>query len=300
MYIPEDQLTRWSNQGGTTNSIAAHTSIRNALEANDSGLNRPDFEIFLQGSYKNSTNIRADSDVDLVVEYNKVYHRDLARLSPGEVQRYNGCHNTVDYGAVNWRNDVERALRKKFPGQVQLGGGKAFKVITGPGNMTADVVPALLYKQYTYFNTSQDEEFDPGIQFADSSGNITLNYPKLHIANGEDKNSQNRTGGRYKPTVRMFKNARNYASGRGLLPDGIAPSYFVECLLFNVLDVHYRGPGLRETYFNVVKYLMENPIAAFMCQNGQLALFGTASTQWNTTDASTFIRGLANLWDRWE
>ena len=114
MYIPEDQLVTWSNQGGTTNSIAAHTSIRNALEANDSGLNRPDFEIFLQGSYKNSTNIRADSDVDLVVQYDKVYYRDLARLSPGEVQLYNGCHNTVDYGAVNWRNDVERALRKKF------------------------------------------------------------------------------------------------------------------------------------------------------------------------------------------
>src|SRR5260370_7552153 len=46
--IPEDQLTRWSTQGGTTNSIAAHTSVRNALEANDSGLNRPDFEIYLQ------------------------------------------------------------------------------------------------------------------------------------------------------------------------------------------------------------------------------------------------------------
>ncbi len=300
MYIPEDRLATWSNQGGTVNSIAAHTSIRNALEANDSGLNRPDFEMYLQGSYKNSTNIRADSDVDLVVQYNKIYFRDLACLSPEEVQRYNGCHNTVDYGAVEWRNDVERALRRKFPGRVQLGGGKAFKVVTGPGNMTADVLPALLYKQYIYFNSSQDEGFAPGIKFADSSGNITLNYPKLHIANGEDKNSLNRTGGRYKPTVRMFKNARNCASERGLLPDGIAPSYFVECLLFNVLDVHYRGTGLRDTYYSVVKYLIENSIEAFMCQNGQLALFGPSSTQWNTTDASTFIRALANLWDGWE
>lgn len=298
--IPEDQLATWSNQGGTANSIAAHTCIRNALEANDSGLNRPDFEIYLQGSYKNSTNIRADSDVDLVVQYNKYFNRDLARLSPVEVNRYEASHHTVDYGPVNWRNDVERALRKKFPGRVELGGGKAFKVVTGPGNMTADVLAAFLYKQYTYYNSLTDEGFDPGIKFADSSGNITLNYPKLHIANGEDKNSQNRTGGRYKPSVRMFKNARNYASDRGLLPNGIAPSYFVECLLFNVLDAHYRGAGLRETYFNVVKYLMENPIGAFRCQNAHLALFGTASTQWNTTDASTFIRALGNLWDGWE
>src|SRR6516162_6689395 len=114
MYIPEDRLVTWSNQGGTTNSIAAHTSVRNALEANDSGLNRPDFEIFLQGSYKNSTNIRADSDVDLVVQYNKYFNRDLTKLSPVEVQRYEATHHTVDYGPVNWRNDVEKALRKKF------------------------------------------------------------------------------------------------------------------------------------------------------------------------------------------
>ena len=189
--IPEAQLATWSNLGGTANSMAAHTSVRNALEANDSGLNCADFEIFLQGSYRNKTNIRADSDVDLVVQYNKVYYRDLAKLSPSEIQRYQSCHSTVDYGAVEWRADVEKALRKRFPGKVQVGGGKALKVTTGPGNMTADVVPALLHKQYTHFNTVKDEGFDPGMKFADSRGNITLNFPKLHIDNGEDKNSKN-------------------------------------------------------------------------------------------------------------
>ena len=86
-------------------------------------------------------------------------------------------------------------MRKKFPGKVQLGGGKAFKVITGPGNMTADVLPAFLYKQYTHFNSLNDEEFAPGVRFADSAGKITLNYPKLHIENGEEKNSPLRTIG---------------------------------------------------------------------------------------------------------
>jgi predicted nucleotidyltransferase len=296
--IPEDRLTAWSNQGGTTNSIAAHTSIRNALFANDSGLNRPDFEIYLQGSYKNSTNIRADSDVDLVVQYNKVYYRDLARLSPPEVQRYEGSHHTVEYDAVKWRGDVEKALRKKFPGKVQLGGGKAFKVVTGPGDMTADILPAFLYKQYTHYNSLNDEGFDPGVKFADSAGKITLNYPKLHIENGEAKNSEFQTDGRYKPSVRMFKNARNTATERGLLVDGAAPSYFVECLLYNVLDECFTA-SVSDTYAAVVNHLSANAIDGYYCQNGQLPLFGPDSTQWNTIDATAFVQALVDLWNAW-
>lgn len=294
--IPEAQLATWSNQDGTANSMAAHTSVRKALEANDSGLNCADFEIYLQGSYRNKTNIRADSDVDLVVQYDKVYYRDLANLSPLELQLYQGCHSRVDYGAVEWRTDVEKALRRKFPGKVQVGGGKALKVTTGPGNMTADVVPALLYKQYTYFNTLKDEAFDPGMKFADSQGNITLNFPKLHIDNGEDKNSEDRADGWYKPAVRMFKNARNRAIERGFLRDGVAPSYFVEGLLYNVPDTCFTSE-MQETYAAVLYHLSQNAIDGYRCQNGQLNLFGTASTQWNTVDANSFVQGLIRLWN---
>jgi len=296
--IPEDQLTRWSNQGSTANSIAAHNSIRNALEANDSHLNQRDFEIFLQGSYRNSTNIRADSDVDLVVQYNNVYYRDLARLPADQRQRYENSHHTVEYGAVQWRADVERALRAKFPGAVQLGGGKAFHVVTGPGSMTADVLPALLYKQYTYFQSVDDEGFDPGIKFADSAGQVTLNYPKLHIENGEAKNSVFQTGGRYKPSVRMFKNARNCAADRNLLFDGAAPSYFVECLLFNIPDECFTA-SVQDTYTAVVNHLCANAIDGYDCQNKQLPLFGLDSTQWNTFDATAFVEALVTLWNEW-
>jgi hypothetical protein len=139
----------------------------------------------------------------------------------------------------------------------------------------------------------------PGVQFADSAGNLTLNYPKLHIENGEAKNSQPRTNGRYKPSVRMFKNARNTATERGLLIDGTAPSYFVECLLFNVLDECYTA-SVRETYAAVVNYLSANSLAGYYCQNGQLPLFGPASTQWNTIDANSFVQALATLWNEWE
>jgi hypothetical protein len=299
MFIPEDQLKTWSNQGGTANSMAAHNSIRNALEANDSPLKGNDFEIFLQGSYRNSTNIRADSDVDVVVQLNKVWYKDLSGLTAAERTLYEQTYSSGDYGAKDWRRDVEQALRKKFGNALKAESGKAFHVGTGPGNMTTDVLPAVLFKRYTAFAGRGRESFDEGVEFVDRAGNYVVNFPKLHISNGEAKNSLLQTNGRYKPSVRMFKNARNYITDRGLLPKGAAPSYFVECLLFNVPDVHFRT-GLRETYYNVVKYLLENSISGFMCQNGRLALFGPASTQWNVTDANTFVRGLVNLWDGWE
>jgi hypothetical protein len=296
MPIPEEQLTTWSKPGGEANSINAHTSIRNALLAADSPIRDKTPEIVLQGSYRNSTNIRADSDVDVVVQLNVPHYRDMSRLIPQQVSANNGTWQPSTYGAVEWRRDVEQALRKKFSTKFKPGGGRAFHVVTGPGNMTADVLPAMLVKKYTYFMGPGVENFDEGVMFADASGNLTTNYPKLHIKNGEDKNSAVRTNGWYKPSVRMFKNARNCE--HIVMHDGCAPSYFVECLLYNVPDGNF-GSTYQETYFNVVKYLLRNPIGGFKCQNEQMPLFGNTKVQWSSIDASIFVKALAHLWDNW-
>jgi hypothetical protein len=292
--IPEEQLTTWSKPGGEANSIAAHTSIRNALLAPDSPIRDKDLEIFLQGSYRNSTNIRADSDVDVVVQLNAPYYRDMSRLAPPQVAAIDSIWQPSSYGAIEWRRDVGQTLQKKFGKALKPGGGKAFHVLTGPGNMTADVLPAVLVKKYIYYMGVAIEDFDEGVMFADASGNLATNFPKLHIKNGEDKNSAIRTDGWYKPSVRMFKNARN--CGHVVMPDGCAPSYFVECLLYNVPDGNF-GSTFKQTYFNVVKYLLENPIVEFKCQNGQMPLFGDSSVQWSLMKARIFVNALARLWD---
>ena len=114
MTIPEEQLKTWSNQGGTGNSITAHTAIRNALQAADSPLTGKTFEIFLQGSYRNSTNIRADSDVDVVAQITQVWYKDLSQLTPEQRAAYERTFFPGTYTAVNWRKNVEAVLRKKF------------------------------------------------------------------------------------------------------------------------------------------------------------------------------------------
>jgi hypothetical protein len=118
-----------------------------------------------------------------------------------------------------------------------------------------------------------------GISFDDASGNMIVNYPKQHIANGEAKNAADRTNGRYKQTVRMFKNARGCAVDRGLLGDDVAPSYFVECLLYNVPDLSFVA-NRQQSFSNVWRYLWEQiqPDSA-VCQNEQIPLFGTSGQQ---------------------
>lgn len=297
--IPDDQLTRWTNQGGTVNSIAAHKSVRTALEALDSPIYGRHFEIYLQGSYKNSTNIRADSDVDVVVQSNEVFYKNLSQLPADQQAAQQKSFIPGEHDAKGWRADVENALRKKFGNALKPGSGKAFYVVTGPDQMTADVLPAVLFKNYTYFQSPENERYDEGLEFVDAAGKYTVNYPKLHIKNGEAKNSALRTNGYYKPSVRMFKNARNCARDRGLLRDGAAPSYFVECLLFNVSDACFTASA-SDTYVAVANHLLANPIDTFTCQNKQLPLFGPDSTQWSTVNANLFVQALATLWTKWE
>ena len=75
MPIPGSDLSRWSHPRSAMASKQAHVSIRDALAADDR-LSEFKHEVLLQGSYKNNTNLRRDSDVDLVI-------RLAHKLSPG-------------------------------------------------------------------------------------------------------------------------------------------------------------------------------------------------------------------------
>jgi hypothetical protein len=67
MAIPESQLETWSHQGSVKQSRDTYATIKRTLEASDTKYADKDFEVFLQGSYGNDTNIYAESDVDVVI-----------------------------------------------------------------------------------------------------------------------------------------------------------------------------------------------------------------------------------------
>ena len=83
MPIPESQLSRWSDHGPQEASIRTHESIRKVL-SQYSWPPEMTYVSYLQCSYRNDTNIRGDSDVDLVLELNSVFKHDASVLSEYE------------------------------------------------------------------------------------------------------------------------------------------------------------------------------------------------------------------------
>ena len=123
-----------------------------------------------------------------------------------------------------------------------------------------------------------------------------VNFPKEHYNNGADKSR--RTWDRYKRTVRMFKSARNHMESEGRINPELAPSYFVECLLYNAPDSEFRY-GFQDTYRSLVAWMIQTKLEGLFCQNGQQLLFGVTPEQWSVADAKAFANHLAELWNGW-
>ena len=194
--IPESRLDTWSNPGALTSSATAYNSIKTALASASSKVSALDYDAFLQGSYRNSTNIYGDSDVDIVVQLNSVFGKDGTRLDAEQRTAQQQAYTTATYNWADFRRDVLQTLEDYYgkPNVHPL--KKCIQVVTGPGRITADVIPALEFRNYDYFYSAMVESHTTGVKFYDSAGIEIVNYPKLHIANGEAKNAADaRTGG---------------------------------------------------------------------------------------------------------
>jgi len=113
------------------------------------------------------------------------------------------------------------------------------------------------------------------------------------------KNSLLHSNGWYKPTVRMFKNLRTYLTGHRLLSEDNAPSYFLECLIYNVPDAAF-GPTWQKTFVQAWNWLWQTaPVSEILCQNEQLLLFGTSTEQWQISGAYQLRVALRDLWNHW-
>lgn len=304
MSIPESQLETWSHKGATTTAKRTHESIRNALVANSSPVRDKvtsgDTNVNLQGSYRNSTNIRGDSDVDIVVHLNTSFGRDLSALSESQKQLYRQAYSGATYLWEDFRRDVLDALRSYYRGAAVTEGRKSLKVAGSSGRLNADVVPTIQFRKYESFYGVSNQSYHEGIRFHDRvDGRMIVNYPKIHYDNGVAKNSEARTNGWYKHTLRIFKNVRSYLADNGIISRDLAPSYFVECLLYNVPDTAY-GQSRQTTFVSVIEWLRNHvPLSVMMCQNEHVPLFGDTPEQWSVTSAAAFVDAATNLWNTW-
>lgn len=293
--IAEAQLDIWASQGPTAQFMDTYNRIRGNLL--DKGAPYPvaDTEVFLQGSYQNDTNVYGDSDVDVVLCHTGAFFKDLSRLSPAGQAAYDAeTRGTVQYGYSDFKRDATAYITWLY-NNVNVG-KKALYIPGGnSGRRNADVLIASEFRRYHDFKSWQNQRFDPGICFFPSGGAMIENFPKQHSDNCTAKH-QNTTGW-FKPMVRIFKNMRNTIIGKGLLADGVAPSYFIEGMLYNVPNDKFGGT-YQQTWINCFNHIVTADRDKLVCANYMHWLVRDNSpTSWPVPNFNTFTAALKKYWE---
>ena len=159
-------------------------------------------------------------------------------------------------------------------------GRKTLKVEKGEIQADADLVVTLGYKEGIGFYLPDERRW-------------VVSYPQQHYQRGLKK--EEAASRRFKRTIRMFKEARNRLVHKRALTKDDAPSYFIECLLYNVPDRLF-APKLAPTYTGLLDWLKSVKLKEFQCQNGLVPLFGPGREQWSVKKVQAFVRAMQELW----
>lgn len=297
MPIPESQLDTWSHQGSVTQSSNTYNTIKNILEASTTPYAGKNYKVFLQGSYGNDTNIYAESDVDIVIRLDDCFHSDLTNLPEEDKAAYKTAFNDATYTHVDFKRDVLSVLEAQY-GAAAKAGDKAIAIAANGSRRKSDVIAAIQFRRYLKFKSTADSSYVDGVCFFNAAGERIANYPKQHSANLTTKHQA--ASKLLKPMARVFKNMRSRLVDDGLIEPGIAPSYFIEGLIYNVPT-----DKLTSSYQNCVVntlnwYRDEAKKSDLVCANEQYYLLRDGHhTCWTQAKCDSFVDAAVTLWNEW-
>ena len=293
MAITSQQLEDWSNIGANTTSKNTYHSIKNCVE-NHSFPELMKYDIYLQGSYANSTNIRGDSDVDLVVELTSVFQPDKSSLNTTELNIFSQKYKDSTYYLSDFKNEVLASLKNHYDENKISVGNKAIKLQGCSGRLNADIIVAIKYRYFLHVYQNTTDSYVEGIAFKDKNGVWIYSYPKHHRENGEKKMSL--TNNNYKSLIRVYKNIRGKIENDFNMPDNFLSSYFIESLLYNVPNRLFSG-SISDIFLKSLNWLRSEDLKNFRCQHNLFNLFGSSQGQSSLIDATTFISNIVKLLD---
>jgi hypothetical protein len=297
MPIPESQLETWSHQGSITQSSNTYNTIKSVLEASTTPYASKNFKVFLQGSYGNDTNIYAESDVDLVIRLDDCFQSDLSELTEEEKAAYKSGFPDATYTYADFKKDVLSVLTQAYGGAVTAG-DKAIAIDANGSRRKADVIVAIQFRRYFKFRSSSDSTYVEGICFWNGNGDRIANYPKQHSANLTAKHQS--TSKWFKPLARVFKNMRSRMVDEGLIKPGVAPSYYIEGLLYNVPNEKLTS-SYQDCVVNALNWYRQEALKTdLVCANEQYYLLRDGQhTCWNQANCDAFIEAAVRLWNEW-
>lgn len=297
MPIPESQLETWSHQGSITQSSNTYNTIKNVLEASTAPYSGKNFKVFLQGSYGNDTNIYSESDVDIVIRLDDCFHSDLKSLSEDEKSIYQQAFSDATYTYADFKRDVRLVLESQYGSAVKAG-DKAIAIDASGSRRKSDVIVATQFRRYFKFQSKSDSEYAEGICFFNAAGDRIANYPKQHSANLTKKHQASSKW--LKPTARVFKNIRSRMVDNGLIKAGIAPSYYIEGLLYNVPSEKLTS-SYQDCVVNTLNWYRQDASKTdLVCANEQYYLLRDGHhTCWTQTNCDAFVEAAIRLWNEW-
>lgn len=200
----------------------AKNSIKNSIDESIK-LKDKDIKIFTHGSYRNDTNVRKDSDVDIGILCNNTFFYQLPNGSTAE--NYN--FSPSNYNFSEFKNDVQEALTSYFGASSVKRGNKAFDIKENTYHVEADAAPFFEHRRY-----STNNNYLSGVELLSDNGDSVINWPEQHYCNGVQKNID--TNHRFKSTVRIFKALCNDMSEKGINQAKVIPGFLIECIIWNV------------------------------------------------------------------
>ncbi len=222
----EDALLNWTKPPSDSEETKLSNSERMVRDAinEDPTLSSMSKEVFGQGSYANDTNVRLNSDIDINVRYTGGFY---FHLPPDTSREDFGLNSPSKYSVEKFKNDVEVALIRKFGTESIQRKNKCITVRGNSNRIETDVVPTWNYRRY---DTSGD--YVLGAKLKADSGESVVNYPKQHIENGKNKNSN--TSRRFKRLTRIYRKLRYKMIDDGVAVSDSITSFLLECLVWNV------------------------------------------------------------------
>ena len=81
-----------------------------------------------------------------------------------------------------------------------------------------------------------------------------------------------------------------------IIREGLAPSYFIEGMLYNVPKDRFGGTE-QVNFRDVLDWLMAAKGGDFSCANGQFKLLGNGNVTWPPKNCTAFLNAVKKYWD---
>lgn len=268
----------------------AENQVRQAINASPK-LNARNIKVFTQGSYRNRVNVRKDSDVDIGVLCYDVYFPDYPDDNVKAILESSAEKATYTY--ATFKNEIEEALVARFGRRAVTRGKKSFDIKANTYRVEADVAAFFEHRRYTsQYNYLSGVEMIPD--------NIKppriRNWPEQHYENGVTKNTN--TSRIYKKIVRVLKTLSNEMSENGIKSSKEAPSFLIECLVWNVPNNNFSGSTYKAIVRAALAHIFNNTREDSSCSEwgevSELKYLFRHSQPWTRTQAHDFI---SDAWD---